>query len=49
MNAVSMREAMGSAANASAAGKAIPRISMPRSSNLKTFLNTRRKTNYISD
>lgn len=39
MNAVSMSEAIGSAANASAAGNAIRKISMPRSSNLKTCLH----------
>lgn len=35
---VSIREAMGSAATARAAGNAIPRISFPSSSHLKTSL-----------
>lgn len=39
MNAVSMREAMGSAAIASAEGNAIPSISRERASNLETFLH----------
>ena len=40
MNAVSIREAMGSAAAASAAGNAIPSISLDRASSLKTSLHS---------
>lgn len=40
MNAVSIREAIGSAATASADGNAIPRISLARESILKTSLRT---------
>lgn len=40
MNAVSIRDAMGSAATASAAGKAMPSISQPSVSNLKTSLQS---------
>lgn len=43
MNAVSTREATGSAAKASAAGKAICAISRPSSSNLKTCLFTKKE------
>lgn len=43
MNAVSTREATGSAAKASAAGKAIRAISRPSSSNLKTCLFTKKE------
>ena len=39
MNAVSMREAIGSAETASAEGSAIPNISRDRASSLKTFLH----------
>lgn len=42
MNAVSIREAIGSAANARAAGNAMRSISKPRSSNLKTLLKMSR-------
>lgn len=45
MKAVSIKEAMGSAVNASAAGKAIVAISTPSSSFLKTSL---KKINYNS-
>ncbi len=40
MNAVSIREAMGSAATARAAGNAMPSISQPSTSNLKTRLKS---------
>ena len=40
MNAVSIREAMGSAATARAAGNAMPRISQPSISNLKMLLES---------
>lgn len=53
MKAVSIKDAIGSAVKASAAGKAILRISWPSSSNLKTDLRKgkkkirrRRRTNY---
>ena len=46
MKAVSTRDAIGSAVNASAAGKAILAISKPSSSNLKTDLIHQRKSNF---
>ena len=44
MNAVSIRIAMGSAATARAAGNAMPRISQPSTSNLKTLLESHFRT-----
>ena len=40
MNAISIREAMGSAATSRATGNAMPRISEPSVSNLKMLLES---------
>lgn len=47
INAVSIMEASGSAAIAKAAGTAIRKISMPRSSSLNTFLQIKVKTSKL--
>lgn len=46
MNAVSIKEAMGSAATAIADGNAIPNISRERASNLNTSLQHIRKMSH---